>query len=171
MLILILCAQVFACRVLDVSLGTVRTLMTVRGKNLAASSIGFIEIFVWFVIVRTALDSAEEGLWVALAYAGGFAVGTYIGGIMAERFMQGILDIQVFTSKRNDHLIDSIRDAGFAVSVLNVNSSEFGGEKYMLIISIKSENLKKLQKIVYSNDPAAFVMARETKFIQNGFFK
>lgn len=167
----LLCIQVFCCRIVDVSLGTVRTIVTVKGKIGVASIIGFVEVFVWFVIVQAAISKGGTSWWVALFYAGGFAAGTYIGGKLANHFLKGILDIQIVTSTKNQRLVDAIRDAGFGVSVLNVNSSEFGDEKYMLMIEIKGENLRKLEKIVYSIDPAAFVMAKELKFIQNGFFK
>lgn len=167
----LLCIQVFCCRIVDVSLGTVRTIVTVKGKIGVASIIGFVEVFVWFVIVQAAISEGGTSWWVALFYAGGFAAGTYIGGKLANHFLKGILDIQIVTSTKNQRLVDAIRDAGFGVSVLNVNSSEFGDEKYMLMIEIKGENLRKLEKIVYSIDPAAFVMAKELKFIQNGFFK
>lgn len=171
MLLLLLCLQVFFCRIVDVSLGTVRTIVTVKGKIGLASIIGFVEIFVWFVIVQAAISRGGSSLLVALSYAGGFATGTYVGGIVADRVLKGILDIQIVTSSKNDRLVEAIRDAGFGVSVLNVNRSEYGEEKYMLVIELKSGNLKKLQKIVYAIDPGAFVMARETKFIHNGFFK
>lgn len=167
----LLCIQVFCCRIVDVSLGTVRTILTVKGKIGIASLIGFVEVFVWFVIVQAAISKGGTNLWVALFYAGGFGTGTYVGGKLADRFMKGILDVQIITSAKNSHLIDAVRDAGFGVSVLNVNSSEYGEEKFLLVIEIKGENLKKLQKIVYNLDPAAFVTVRETKFIQNGFFK
>lgn len=171
MVILILCIQVFLCRIVDVSLGTVRTILTVKGKILAASVIGFVELFVWFVIVRNALDSGEDSLWVAVSYAAGFASGTYVGGLLANKYLKGILDIQIVTSSKNNRLITELRNAGFAVSVLNVNSSEYGEEKYLLVIEIKGEKLAHLRSIVYMIDPDAFFMARETKFIQNGFFK
>lgn len=171
MVLLLLCIQVFCCRIVDVSLGTVRTILTVKDKITAASVIGFVEVFVWFVIVRTALDSGEDSLWVAVSYAGGFAAGTYAGGKLAARFMKGILDIQIVTSSKDDRLIAHIRDCGFAVSVLNVNSSQFGDEKYLLVIEIRSDRLAQLKAAVYTHDPGAFFMVRETKFIQNGFFK
>lgn len=171
MLLFLLCLQVFFCRIVDVALGTVRTIVTVKGRIGLASVIGFFEIFVWFVIVQAAISRGGSSLWVALSYAGGFATGTYVGGIAADRVLKGILDIQIVTSSKNDRLVEAIRSAGFGVSVLNVNSSEYGEEKYMLVIELKSGNLKKLQKIVYAIDPGAFVMARETKFIQNGFVK
>lgn len=171
MALFLLCIQVFACRIVDVSLGTVRTILTVKDKIAAASAIGFVELFVWFVIVRTALDSSADSLWIAISYAAGFATGTYAGGKLAGKFLKGILNVQIVTSSKDDRLVQRIREAGFAVSVLNVNSSQFGDEKYMLIIEIRSDTLQQLKNTVYAHDPGAFFMVRETKFIQNGFFK
>jgi len=169
--VLILCIEIFLCRIFDVSLGTIRTILTVRGKKLIASAVGFVELFIWFLIVRTALDTDAGGIWVALAYAGGFAAGTYVGGLLADLFLKGLLDVQIITSSKNDTLISAIREAGFAVSVLNVNRSEFGEEKYMLIIEIRSSRRRQLESIVYGHDPNAFVIIKETKLVQNGFLK
>jgi len=171
MSVLIICAQVFFCRIIDVSLGTIRTILTVRGKKTFAAAVGFVEIFIWFLIVREALNNDIGGLWVAIAYAGGFASGTFIGGYLADRFLGGIIGVQVVTSQRDDLLVEKIQQSGFGVSVLNINPSDFGDEKYMLIIEIRNENLKKLEKIIYEEDPNAFIIVRETKYTQNGFIK
>jgi len=171
MAIFLLCVQVFFCRICDVSLGTIRTIVTVRGKKGLAAMIGFCEVFIWFLIVREALNSDIGGLWLAVAYAGGFATGTYIGAFIAHRFLGGIIDVQVVTSCRDNSLVDKIRQHGFGVSVLNINPSEYGAEKYMLVIEVKSESLKKLEKLIHAEDPSAFIIAKETKYTQNGFIK
>ena len=44
MALLILCLKVFFVRIFDVSMGTLRTIITVKGKNLYASFIGFLEV-------------------------------------------------------------------------------------------------------------------------------
>ena len=40
---LILCLKIFFVRIIDVSLGTIRTLFTVKGKKLIASAIGLLK--------------------------------------------------------------------------------------------------------------------------------
>ena len=171
MVIVLLCLKIFFCRVLDVTLGTLRTILTVKGKSLFAACIGLVEATLWFVIVRSALNSEHSGIVIAISYSGGFAAGTYLGGILAKKYLKGFLNLQVVTSSQDDAVVEAIRAAGFAVSVLNVNSSAYGSEKYLLVIEIKSGSLKTLEKIIYSHDPAAFIMARETKYIHNGFIK
>ena len=41
-MLLFLCLKIFFVRIIDVSLGTVRTIFSVKGKNLIASLIGCI---------------------------------------------------------------------------------------------------------------------------------
>lgn len=167
----ILCAEVFCCRILDVSCCTIRTVLTVKEKTALAAFVGFFEAFLWFVIVRQALTSSVTGIEIAIAYGGGFAAGTYIGGLIARRFIKSNVTVQVVTSDRSDVLVRALRDAGYAVTVVNVNSSEFGGEKYMLFSEIRSDKLSNFKKLVYQNDPKPFVMVQETKYVFNGYAK
>ena len=164
----LLCVKIFFCRILDVSLSTVRTILSVRGKTLQATAIGFFETLVWFLIVREALASDAGGLALAVSYAGGFAAGTFVGGQLANLLIRGDLTLQVITSSRDDALLTAIREAGFAISVLDVNGSEFGSEKYLLIAVMKSNRQKDFRKLLQNLDPHAFILANETKYVLGG---
>lgn len=166
--ILILCFKIFFVRIIDVSLGTARTIIMVRGKGLLASIIGFFEVFVWFLIVREALNTTESGLFIAISYSLGFATGTYIGSIFSEKFIESNLSIEVITEKKE--LADKIRKKNYGVSVLNVNGQE-DVQKYMLMIEIKNRKLNNLKKLIDEFDKNAFMMIKETKLVQNGYFK
>ncbi|NCB05930.1 MAG: DUF2179 domain-containing protein, partial [Clostridia bacterium] len=41
--LLLLCLKVFCCRIMDVSLGTLRTIQVVKGRRLYAAGLGFLE--------------------------------------------------------------------------------------------------------------------------------
>ena len=165
---LFLCLKIFLVRIIDVSLGTARTIIMVRGKGLIASIIGFFEVFVWFLIVREALNTTESGLFIAISYSLGFATGTYIGIIFSEKFIESNLSIEVITEKKE--LADKIRKKNYGVSVLNVNGQE-EIPKYMLVIEIKNKKLNSLKKLIDEFDKDAFIMIKETKLVQNGYFK
>lgn len=122
----------------------------------------------WFLIVREALASDAGGLALAVSYAGGFAAGTFVGGQLANLLIKGDLTLQVITSSRDDALLTAIREAGFAISVLNVNGSEFGSEKYLLIAVMKSNRQKDFRKLLQNLDPHAFILANETKYVLGG---
>ena len=161
----LLCVKIFFCRILDVSLSTVRTILSVRGKTLQATAIGFFETLVWFLIVREALASDAGGLALAVSYAGGFAAGTFVGGQLANLLIKGDLTLQVITSSRDDALLTA--DGG-AVSVLDVNGAEFGSQKYLLIAVMKSNRQKDFRKLLQNLDPHAFILANETKYVLGG---
>ena len=104
----------------------------------------------------------------AVSYAGGFAAGTFVGGQLANLLIKGDLTLQVITSSRDDALLTAIREAGFAISVLDVNGSEFGSEKYLLIAVMKSNRQKDFRKLLQNLDPHAFILANETKYVLGG---
>ncbi|HPE14523.1 MAG TPA: DUF5698 domain-containing protein [Bacilli bacterium] len=171
MAILILCVKIFFVRILDVSLGTFRTLLTVKGKTLYASIIGFIEVIIWFLIVKEALNTDIDSIWVAVSYSGGFATGTYIGGLISKKFIRGNLTVQIITSNEYSKLVNELRDAGYAVSVLNVRGKNEDEEKYMLFIEIENKSLYHLQKLIKKLDPEAFIVVNESKYVYNGYIR
>lgn len=170
MALLMLCIKIFFVRILDVSLGTIRTIVTVKGKTFLASLIGFVEVFVWFVIVKEALDTDVNSLWVAVSYALGFATGTYVGGFLSDKFIKGTLGVQIILSSEDDFIVEKIREEGYAVSVLNVKGKSQKDTKYMLIMEIKSDQFNHLKSLIKTLDERAFIVVNETKFVHNGYF-
>lgn len=173
--LIILCLKIFFCRILDVSLATVRMIVVVKGKSRLACLIGLCEALIWFLIVREALlfetDSTFGYFAIAFSYAGGFSLGTYVGSKCAERFIDSNVKVEVVTSGKNDALLDIIRDAGYAITVVDINTSFFGKKKYMIFSEINSKQLKDFKDLIYSLDEKAFISVQETKCVYNGFFK
>jgi len=169
--LLTLCIKVFSVRILDVSLGTVRTISTVKGKTKTASLIGFVEVLIWFLIVREALNTDIESIWIAVSYAGGYATGTLIGGFLSNKFIKGNFGVQVILSENNDKIIDIIRKEGYAVSVIDVKGQDKDKEKYMLFIEIDKRRFEHLKKLIKELDEKAFIVVNETRMVQNGYFK
>mgnify|MGYP004480764197 FL=1 len=165
---ILLCFKIFFARILDVSLGTVRTIFTVKGKNLIASMIGFVEICIWFTIVREALNTDETSLWIMFSYAAGYATGTYIGGILSNKIIKTNFSVQVITG--NIALAELLRGEGYAVSLIDIKGKE-EKDKYMLFIEIRHKNLDHLKEFIRKNDDKAFIVVNETKYVQNGFIK
>lgn len=169
--ILILCLKIFFVRIIDVSLGTVRTIITVKGRRVVASMVGFVEVFVWFLIVREALSTDEVSIWIAVSYSLGFATGTYIGSILSDIFISGTLGVQVVTSNSDDNIINILRKNGYALTVLPVEGMNDDNSKYMLFIEIDKKRFNDLKRLIKSLDEKAFIVVNETKFVQNGYFK
>lgn len=168
--LLLLCIKVFLARIIDVSLGTCRTIVTVKGKKLLASTIGFFEILVWFMVAREALNTDETSIVIAISYALGFATGTYIGGWLSSKFIKGTLGVQVITSSKDDTTVDVLRQKGYAVSVMNVQGQDKENERYMLFMEIDKKKFKHLKSLIKMLDEKAFIVVNETREVENGYF-
>ena len=166
----LLCLKVFFCRILDVSIGTTRTIQIVKGNRLLAAALGFAEIFIWFTVVREALRSDMGGIPIAVAYAAGYATGTFIGCLLSERFINRKMSLMVVTGGRDPALLHAIREAGYALSAVDVLPSEFSGGRYLLLIEVDSRNLKALRALITRLDEKAFITVNESKSVYNGYF-
>ena len=162
---LLLCIKIFLTRILDVSLGTIRTIMTIKGKHILAGSIGFFEVFIWFVIVEEALET-NANIIIAIFYSLGFAAGTIIGGYITNIFFKTPISLQIITT--NNKMADFLYSKGFGVSQLKVNGKE--GVRNMLILETTDKHYKKLMSLIRSMDKKAFIVVDEKKYTHNGFF-
>jgi uncharacterized protein YebE (UPF0316 family) len=111
----LLAIAIFLARIADVSLGTVRSLVGFRGYRALSSLIGFFEALIWVLAVRQVLVHLDARPWLSVAYAGGFAVGTFIG-ISLERVLGvGQELIRAISYRLDVNLADGLREHGYHV--------------------------------------------------------
>lgn len=165
----ILCLKIFFVRILDVSLGTIRTMFVVKGKKLISSMIGFFEILVWFLVVKEALQTESNSIFIAISYSLGFATGNYIGALLSDKLITGNVSVQVFTN--NNNLEKILREHGYGVSSVVYTGYEEEAHKHMLFINVDKKMEKALRELIKKNDKEAFIIVNETKYVENGYFK
>ena len=139
--------------------------MTVKNKNIIASLIGFVEITVWFLVVKEALSTTNNSLLIVFSYALGFATGTYIGGIISNKYIKGYITVQVITTNKNLDII--LKKNKYGVTTINIENKN----QKMLIVQINNKSLEELKKLINKNDSNAFIVINEIKYLQNGFIK
>lgn len=161
--ILMICIKIFFIRIIDVSLGTIRSIVTIKGNIFKASIIGFIEVLVWFIVAKEAITN-KGGILIAIFYALGFSTGTFLGGILSKKFIKSKLGIQVVIDK-DESIINKIRDNGYALSVV-----ECMNDKYMLFIEVDSSKYDNILKLIKKLDENAFLTVNETRYVYNGYF-
>lgn len=171
MAVLGLCIKIFCARIVDVSIGTVRTMLVVKGKTLIAAIAAFIEVLIWFVVAREALNTDMNSIFIPIAYAGGYATGTFLGSILANKFIDGVVGVQVIISRQNGEIIEELRTAGYAVSVIPLEDAKDDDNRHMLFIQINKKKLKGLTRLINKFDKDAFIVINDTKYVYNGFIK
>ena len=64
-MILLTCLEIFAARIIDVSLGTLRTVLFVKGKTIEPFIIAFFEVLVWYAVAKEALNTTGNTVLIA----------------------------------------------------------------------------------------------------------
>ena len=156
--------EVFFGRMLDVSIGSARTIYLVKGKTIVASILSFIEILIWFFVSREILVSKDLNFFVITSYASGYAIGTYVGGLINKYLVSGNLTCMIVTSKKE--LIEILKENNYGITVLSLDE-----DKLLLLVEFKKKNLKKLKRIIDKKDRNAFMIINESLQVQNGYIK
>lgn len=166
-----MCMYIFLARMVDVSIGTVRTIMMVKGKKYIASVLAFFEVFVWFLVAKEALVNVSDSLWIAIAYSGGYASGTFVGSVVTNKFINSNIAIEATTSSNNNELINRLRSEGYGVSVVSLKKSKDEENRDLLFIKVRNKSLRKVIDLIKEYEPKSFIVTSETRYVQNGVVK
>ncbi len=161
---LIVALIVFVARICDVSLSTLRHAMIIRGKKPVAMLVAFLESLIWVYAVSSVLSDLSDPL-TALAYAGGFATGTFTGMSLENLLKIGDQAIRVFTSK-GDELACIVRNAGFRVTTFAGEGRD--GAVTLLYVQAKRRDVSKILALTRSADPSCYVVVDDIRVASRG---
>ena len=167
---LFVCLEIFLARILDVSISTFRTMIMVRKKSIFTPILAFLEVFIWFMAARRALNTDIDSILIPISYSLGYATGTYIGGCLSRKFIKNINSIEITSKRNNTKLIIALRREGYAVSVISLKNN-YREKQDLLIVDVKSKNTQEAIKLVKELDPKAFIVVKDTKVVHNGYIR
>jgi uncharacterized protein YebE (UPF0316 family) len=166
---------IFGLRIVDVSMGTVRMILGVRGYRGQAAAIGFFEVLIWLIAVGAALQHLTSILHI-VGYAGGFAAGNYAGIWLESRFALGTSVVRATFREdsegeepRSHQTAEALRAAGFAVTEV----TGWGREQPVRILNVvtKRRLVNDVMHIVQMHDNDAFVTVEEVRATRGGYFR
>lgn len=165
----ILCLKIFFGRLVDVSLGTLVTIYVVKNKRNLATVIGFIDVFIWFVVVKEALNTNIESIWIALSYSLGYAAGTYVGSYLSQKFNKGTVSVQIITKDSKNYVSKIIKESGYTASIIECKGLYNNEPNYMIYTQIENKKLNNFKKLITNTDNNAFITVTESKEMLNGY--
>ena len=140
---------VFFARIADVTLGTLRIIFTSRGKRNIAPILGFVEVFIWIVVVGQIVKNVHS-FTAYFGYAAGFAAGTYIGMKIEEKLALGTLVLRIILAEGGDEMAHNLREAGYGLRPLAITpTSDRYGYSFQTSIELTlPANLKQEWKML-----------------------
>jgi uncharacterized protein YebE (UPF0316 family) len=158
---------IFTARVIDVSLGTLRIIFTARGHRYLAPLLGFIEVFIWIVVVSQ-ITSRANNLISYLAYAAGFAAGNYVGLWIESRLAMGTLVVRAILAQGGAQVAAMLHEANYGVTT--VAGQGANGPVQLIYTVIQRKNLNEVLSMIHNANPKAFLTIEEVRSAQAGIF-
>lgn len=157
---------IFLGRLVDVTLGTLRIILIGRGLRRLAPLVGFVEVLVWLIVLTTVVEQLDRPLNF-IAYAGGFAAGTWAGMLIEARIALGLVTARVITDSDASDLLERLRDARFGVTDFAARGLQ-GRVRFILTV-LPRRDLPRLLAIVRRHHPHAFVSVSDVRAASEGF--
>lgn len=163
-------------RITDVSMSIMRMILAVRGHRVLAALIGFFEVLIWLVAVGKALEHLNSIVHV-IGYAGGFAIGNYVGVWLEGRFALGLNVVQAVIRRpkgeekavRAVQAASMLRNEGFAVTELEGRGLQSSVD--ILNVVTARRRVPHVIRIIREHDPTTFLSVEEVRSVQGGYIR
>lgn len=156
---------IFFLRIVDVSCDTMRVIFAIRGKRVIAASLGFVQALVWIFAVANAVKHLNSPLHV-IGYAGGYAMGTYIGVSLERAIAYGVATVRIVTKRAGLGIAAALRAQGYGVT----ESQGLGRDGAVDVLNsvVQRRHLDDVLAIVTAMDDEAFVTVEEPRVLLGG---
>ncbi len=157
----LLAVGIFVARILDVSIGTVRTIIVFRGHRYWAAALGFVEVLLWLTAAGQVFQNLDAW-YLAVAYAGGFAAGNIVGISLEARMAMGSELVRVVSEDRDVQLARTLRQLGHSVTEL-VGHGDGGKSVEVLLVVERRRRVPRLLESIQTADPKAVWTVSDVK--------
>jgi uncharacterized protein YebE (UPF0316 family) len=145
---------IFTLRIIDVSLGTLRTISVVQGRIKLSVLLGFFETFVWLTAVAQALMGIEKNPLLMLAYCAGFAAGNAVGIQIERKIAMGLVVIRMFSSQEGGAIASALSLAGWHPTTFQGIGAE--GPRTMTFVIAPRRRVRELLQTARGVDPHVY---------------
>lgn len=164
---IILPLLIFSARVCDVSLGTLRIIFVSRGIRYLAPAIGFFEILIWLLAIGQIFQHLTNALYY-VAYAGGFATGTFVGMYIEGKLSIGMVIMRIITRRDPAALIDFFREQNYGLTIVEAQGAE--NPVKILFMIIRRRDIERVRQAIKRYNPTAFYTIEDIRYAAEGIF-
>lgn len=150
---IILPLLIFLARIIDVSIATVRIMFVMSGKKFLAPLLGFFEAFIWLLAIGQIMQNIDN-IYSYIAYAGGFAMGTFVGMVIEEKLALGRVVIRIISRRPASDLIEYLKNKEYRFA--NIMGEGSKGKVNVLFTVVKRDDLPDVLTHIKLYNPLAF---------------
>ena len=144
---------IFLAEMCVVTLCTLRTIFLAKGMRLLAPLLGFFEVSIWLFAIGQVMRNLGD-VRCALAFAGGFTLGTFLGILIEQKLALGSVVVRTITNKDVGALVGALREAGYGVTCLA--GEGVTGPVQMVFTVVPRRALPVVTSLLKAFDPGVF---------------
>ena len=152
---------VFVARICDVSIGTVRTIVTVQGRTAIAFILAIFEISIWVTVVSAVINQIKDRPLLVIFYAVGYATGNVVGIMVERKLAFGSVILRVITRTAGAEMAQGLREKGQPVTVFQGEGMK--GPVHELYVACRRRDLKWILPYVRTIDPKLFYVIEQAR--------
>jgi uncharacterized protein YebE (UPF0316 family) len=158
---------IFLARMADVTLGTLRNVFISKGLRKVVPFIGFFEVLIWLISIRQVMQHLDNPVCY-IGFAGGFAMGTYVGLLIERQLALGMQVIRIILPGESLPLTDALRSAGFGITIMDGTGSK--GPVKIIFTILKRKDIPLAQELIQRHFPQAFYSIEDIRAARQGVF-
>lgn len=159
----ILPVLIFLARIMDVSLGTIRIIFVSRDLKYLAPFVGFFEVLIWLLVIRQIMLSDGNNTACIIAYAAGFASGTFVGMYIENLLSFGRVLIRVITRKEAGELVEYLKSSGYGLTCVDATGAT--GPVKLVFSVVERHDIPRIVEIIKRFNPNAFYTIEDVRFV------
>jgi len=160
---------IFLARVCDVSLETIRVIYISKGIKYLAPIIAFFEIVIWLLAMEAIMNDLAN-VPNFLAFAFGFAAGTYIGLVIEEKLSIGKVIMRIVTTEEsNDDIFRFLQSEHYGATTMDARGAR--GSVKMIITLVNRVDVPRIREHIEKTNPDAFFSIEDVRYVNQGVFR
>lgn len=159
-------AAIFFLRTIDQALSVNRTLAVFNGRRQRAWFLGFAQSL-FFVTAVTGVLAALDNPLNLVSYAGGYAMGGFVGATVERRRPAGHSVLRVISATRGAQIVDRMRSAGHGVTEFPGMGKD--GTVSVILCAVPRRKVSETVDEINHVDPAAFVTVEHIRPLSGGW--
>ncbi|MBN1561649.1 DUF2179 domain-containing protein [candidate division KSB1 bacterium] len=152
---------IFLVRIIDVPIGTLRIIFLAKGNKMLVPILGFFEVLLWIIVITKIVQNVDKPQYY-IAYALGFATGSWIGMLIDQKLAMGTVLIRIITAKSAVSLVDALRESGYVVT--DVPAFGVSGPVSVVFTIIKRKEIDNIAARIREYNPQAFYTVEDIAY-------
>ena len=165
---ILLVLLIFSLRAANNMLSTVRIISVTYGRRWVAVVLAFVESLI-FAFTASVVLTNFDNIPNLIAYAGGFAIGGYVGMVLEERFITGYMTVNVVAAEGGRDIALALRGQKFGVTETLGMGKE--GSVTMLRSVIERQQVPDILDTIREINSDAFVTVEEARAVHRGWMR